>query len=292
MIKDCRQELEASPDLELEYSLREKVPEAYYYLLDFWSKRESDILPLYRAVNYKIELTGANTLGFSYLNKHSLEELVAIHEYLASNLAKGFIELSKSPFASLVLFACKGNGSLQFCIDYCKLNTLTKKNRYLLPLINKTLAYLGKAKIFTKLDIRQAFHRICISPDSEELTAFRTRYRLFQYRVMPFGLTNGPAIFQSYINDTLRDLLDITCTAYLDDILVYSEDELQHEVHVKQVIERLYKAGLQADIKKCEFRVKRTKYLGFIIGTDRIQVNPNKVKVIEDWHYPYTVKGV
>jgi hypothetical protein len=154
MIKDRRQELEASPDLELEYSLREKVPEAYYYLLDFWSKRESDILPPYRAVDYKIELTGANTLGFSYLNKHSLEELVAMREYLASNLAKGFIELSKLPFALLVLFACKGDGLLQFCIDYRKLNVLTKKNRYPLPLIDKTLARLGKAKIFTKLDIR------------------------------------------------------------------------------------------------------------------------------------------
>jgi hypothetical protein len=112
MIKDHRQELKASPDLELEYSLREKVPEAYYYLLDFWSKRESDILPLYQAVNYKIKLTGANTLRFSYLNKHSLKELVTIHKYLASNLAKGFIELSKSPFALLVLFTYKGNRSL------------------------------------------------------------------------------------------------------------------------------------------------------------------------------------
>jgi hypothetical protein len=102
-----------------------------------------------------------------------------MHEYLASNLAKGFIELSKSPFASLVLFACKGNGSLQFCVNYCKLNTLTKKNRYLLPLIDKTLVCLGKAKIFTKLDIRQAFYCICISPDSKELTVFRTYYRLF-----------------------------------------------------------------------------------------------------------------
>ena len=292
MIEDQRQELEASPDPDLEDSLRDQVPEAYHYLLDFWSKRESDILPPHQEVDHKIELTEANTLGFSHLNRHSLEELVAMREYLASNLAKGFIELSKSPFASPVLFARKGDGSLRFCVDYRKLNALTKKNRYPLPLIDETLARLSRAKIFTKLDIRQAFHRIRISPDSEELTAFRTRYGLFQYRVMPFGLTNGPATFQSHINDALRDLLDITCTAYLDDILIYSEDELQHETHVKQVIERLNKAGLQADIKKCEFGVKQTKYLGFIVGTDGIQVDPDKVRVIEDWHYPRTVKGV
>ena len=148
---------------------------------------------------------------------------------------------------ALILFACKADGLLQFYIDYRKLNVLTKKNRYPLPLIDKTLAWLSRAKVFTKLDIRQAFHWIRISPESEELTAFRTRYGLFQYKVLPFGLTNGPAAFQSYINDALQDLLDVTCTAYLDDILIYSEDELQHETHVKQVIERLQAAGLQAD---------------------------------------------
>ena len=95
-----------------------------------------------------------------------------------------------------------------------------------------------------------------MSPESEELTAFRTRYGLFQYKVLPFGLTNGPATFQSYINDTLMDLLDVVYTAYLDDVLIYSEDELQHEAHVKQVIERLRATRLQADIKKCEFNVK------------------------------------
>jgi transposase InsO family protein len=292
LVEDRRQELGATPNAQTEESLRERIPKAYHYLLDFWSKRESDILPLHHEGDHKIELTDENTLGFSHLNKHSLEELVAMRDYLASNLAKGFIVSSKAPFASPVLFARKGDGSLRFCVDYRKLNALTKKNRYPLPLIDETLARLSRAKIFTKLDIRQAFHRIRMDPASEELTAFRTRYGLFQYKVMPFGLTNGPATFQSLINDALRDLLDVTCTAYLDDILIYSEDELQHETHVKEVIERLHKAGLQADIKKCEFGVKRTKYLGFIISTDGIQVDPDKVKVIEDWSYPRTVKGV
>ena len=102
-----------------------------------------------------------------------------------------------------------------------------------MPLINETLAKLSKAKVYTKLDICQAFYRIWISPESEELTAFRTHYSLFQYKVLPFGLTNGLATFQSYINDALCDLLDVTCTAYLDDILIYSKDELQHKTYVK-----------------------------------------------------------
>ena len=93
-------------------------------------------------------------------------------------------------------------------------------------MIDETLARLSRAKVFTKLDIRQAFHRIRISPESEELTAFRTHYGLFQYKVLPFGLTNSPVTFQGYINNMLRDLLDMICIAYLDDILIYSKDEL------------------------------------------------------------------
>ena len=93
-------------------------------------------------------------LGFSHLNKHSLEELTAMRNYLTDSLAKGFIVSSRAPFASLVLFVCKGDGSLRFCIDYCKLNALTKKNQYPLPLIDETLTRLARAKIFTKLDIR------------------------------------------------------------------------------------------------------------------------------------------
>jgi hypothetical protein len=118
-----------------------------------------------------------------------------MQEYLTDNLSKGFIVNNKAPFASLVLFVRKANGSLQFYINYCKLNAITKKNHYPLPLINETLARLAKAKIFTKLDIRQAFYRICILPESEELTAFRTRYSLFQYKVLLFGLTNSLATF-------------------------------------------------------------------------------------------------
>jgi hypothetical protein len=118
-----------------------------------------------------------------------------MRDYLFANLAKGFIVLSQVPFASPVLFARKSNRLLWFCIDYRKLNALTKKNYYPLPLIDKILARLNQAKVFTKLDIRQVFYRIRISPESKELIAFRIYYRLFEYRVLPFGLINSPVTF-------------------------------------------------------------------------------------------------
>ena len=193
---------------------------------------------------------------------------------------KGFIVPSNSPFASPVLFVAKPNGSLRFCIDFRKLNSITKKDQHPLPLIDETLARLSKAKLFTKLDIRQAFHRIRMDPASEELTTFRTRYGTYKCKVLPFGLTNGPATYQRYMNSILLDYLDDFCTAYLDDILIYSDNEAEHELHVMMVLQRLRDAGLQVDIKKTEFHVTRTKYLGFIVSTDGIEVDPEKISAI------------
>ena len=109
---------------------------------------------------------------------------------------------------------------------------------------------------------------------------------------MPFGLTNGPATFQSFVNSIFMDYLDDFLTAFIDDLLIYSENELDHEVHVKKVLERLRQAGLQASINKCEFHTTRTKYLGFIITTNGIEVDPEKTAVVRTWRTPTTVKGV
>jgi hypothetical protein len=129
-------------------------------------------------------------------------------------------------------------------------------------------------------------------PDSEELTTFRTRFGAYKCKVLPFGLTNGPATYQRYMNDVLFDYLDDFCTAYLDDILIYSDNKLEHEYHVRKVLERLRNAGLQIDLKKCEFHVTRTKYLGFIISTDGIEVDPEKISVVKNWKPPIIIKGV
>jgi hypothetical protein len=111
------------------------------------------------------------------------------------NLDKGFIAPGNAPFASLFLMARKPKGGLQFCMDYQKLNVVTKKDHYPLPLVDKLMQRLGKAKVFTKLDIQQGFHQIQMSPEAEDLTTFQTQYGTFKYKVMPFGLTNGPATF-------------------------------------------------------------------------------------------------
>ena len=259
---------------------------------DVFSKTASDILLIHRPHDHKIILEKKSNLRYSSLYKMTTEKLKAVKKYLEKNLHKGFIEPSQAPFTASVLFIWKGNSALRFCIDYWKLNALTKKDQYSLPLVDKTLAWISQAKIFIKLDICQAFHCICMNPESEKLIMFRTCYESYKCKVLPFGLTNRSATYQQYMNNVLFDYLDNFCTAYLDDILIYSDNELDHDAHVHKVLQRLQDADLQADIKKCEFSVKRTKYLGFIISTDGIEVNSEKISAVESWQSPKTVKGI
>jgi hypothetical protein len=199
---------------------------------------------------------------------------------LVKNLYKGFIKANQAPFTALILFIKKPNKGLRFYIDYYKLNSLTHKDQYPLPLIKETLTRLSKARIFTKLDIRQAFYRIQINPKSKELTIFQTRYRAYKYKVLPFRLTNRPATYQRFINNVLFDYLNNFYTAYLDDILIYSKNELNYQEHVYKVLLRLREVGLQADIKKSEFNVYCTKYLGFFVSTKGIKVDLEKTVTI------------
>lgn len=123
------------------------------------------------------------------------DELEVYRKYIIENLYKGFIESSDAPQAAPILFALKVNGGLQFYVDYYKLNAITKKDQYLLPLIDETLLKLAKAKIFTKIDIRQAFYKIRLELDAIDLTTFRTRYSAYKYKVLLFSLTNRPVTF-------------------------------------------------------------------------------------------------
>ena len=164
------------------------------------------------------------------------KELFTIKEYLLENLYKGFIVPNNSPFTSPILFIAKPNSALHFYIDYCKFNSLIKKDQHPLLLIDKTLARIANTKIFTKLDIRQTFYRIYIDPTSEELTTFWTRYRAYKYQVLLFGLTNGPTTYQRYMNEVLFDHLDDFYTIYLDDILIYSDNVLKYENYIKLVL--------------------------------------------------------
>ena len=222
----------------------------------------------------------------------SQDELKVLKKYLKEHLSKGFIQACSSPNASPILFARKPEGGLRFCVDYRQLNAMTIKNQYPLPLIKETLERICKAKIYSKIDIIAAFNRLRMQQGEEWKTAFRTRYGLYEYLVMPFGLANAPSSFQNFINDILHGMLDEFCTAYIDDILIYSNSKKEYQTHIRKVLAALQKIGLQANIDKCEFHVTKISYLGLIISTKGIRMDPKKVEAVQNEETPTCVRDV
>ena len=224
----------------------------------------------------------------------SREELLVLRKTLHDLLDRGFIQASSSAASAPVLFVRKPGGGIRFCVDYRALNAITERDRYPLPLIAETLNSLSQAKWFTKLDIVAAFHKIRIAKGEEHKTAFRTRYGLYEWRVCPFGLTGAPASFQRFINRILRPFLDDFATAYLDDILIYTNGSRKdHMEKVRRVLRALAKAGLHLDPLKCAFATKEVKYLGFIIQAGKgIACDPEKQRAIREWLTPTRITGV
>ena len=222
----------------------------------------------------------------------SKSELGSLRTFIDEHLNIGFIQPSNSPFGTPVLFIKKKDGSLRLCIDFQKLNAITRKDKYPLPLISDLLDAPSKAKIFTKIDLKHAYHLVWIAASNKWKTAFWTQYRSFEWLVMPFGLTNSPGGFQRFLNTIFADLLDIFVIIYLDDILIFSVDKRSHIKHVSEVLWQLWEHGLYTNNKKCEFHSDTVEYLRHIIGPRGICMDEEKVKVIQDWPEPQKVKDV
>jgi hypothetical protein len=272
--------------------LRLQLPTVIQDYADVFSPKKADKLPPHRSYDHEIRLTSDKKLPFRKIYSMSREELQTLRDWLDENLRKGFIRLSSSSVTSPVLFVKKPGGGLRLCMDYRALNEVSVKDRYPLPLIKETLNNLQDIKYFSKIDIISAFNNVRMKEGHEKLTAFLTRFGLFESLVMPFGLTRAPATFQRFINDSLRDYLDQFCSAYLDDILIYSKTREEHEEHVRKVLQRLREAGLYAKLSKCEFFVTETKFLGLIVGRDRFKIDPEKVRTILEWKTPRSATDV
>ena len=165
----------------------------------------------------------------------------------------GFIRPSKSPYGAPILFQKKHDGSLRLCIDYRALNKLTVKNKYPIPWIDDLFDQLGKARWFSKLDLRSGYYQVRVKEEDIEKTACVTRYGSFEYLVMPFGLTNAPATFCALMQRVLHDFIDKFMVVYLDDIIVYSQMLDEHVEHLRQVFSTLRQHQLFVKKEKCVF---------------------------------------
>jgi transposase InsO family protein len=268
------------------------IPLEYQDFTNVLSQHDAEDLPLAREVEHRIDLLEGAELPYGPLYPMSAFELEELRKYLDEAMRRGWIRPSRSSAGAPVIFVPKKDGRLRLCVDYRALNRITKKNRAALPLISEILDRLSTATLFTKLDLKDAYHRIRIRDGDQEKTAFRTKYGHFEYLVMPFGLTNAPATFQSYINECLRGLVDLTCIVYLDDILIYSQDPQDHVAHVRAVLARLQQCGLVVNLEKCAFHVKEIDFLGFIVSTAGIQMDPKRVQAIREWEEPNSIRGI
>jgi hypothetical protein len=164
------------------------------------------------------------------------KELAELKIQLKELLDKGYICPSYSPWGCPALFVKKKDQSLRLCVDYRPLNTITIKNKYPLPRIDILFYQLAGAKVFLKVDLHLGYHQIKIHPKDIPKTAFSTRYRLYEYLVMSFGLTNAPAYFMYLMNSVFMPELDKLIVVFIDDILVYSKNEEEHEQHLRIIL--------------------------------------------------------
>ena len=178
------------------------VPSAYHNLAEVFSVERARTLPPHRPYDCPIDLIPNAILPGSRLYNLSLPEKRAMEDYISSSLAAGVIRRSRSQVAAGIFFVKKKDGSLRPCVDYRQLNAITIKDRYPLPLLSSSFEPLSQATVFTKLDLRNAYHLVRVREGDEWKTAFNTHLGHFEYLVMPFGLTNAPAVFQAFLNDS------------------------------------------------------------------------------------------
>lgn len=249
------------------------VPAEYLDLSLVFSKSRATSLPPHRPYDCAIELLPGTSPPKGHLYSLSSSEREAMDQYIDESLKAGLIRPSSSP-AGAGFFFVKKDGSLRPCIDYRGLNDITIKNRYPLPLMTSAFELLQGAQVFTKLDLRNAYHLIRIREGDEWKTAFNTSMGHFEYPVLPFGLTNAPAVFQALVNDVLRDMVNQFVFVYLDDILIFSPSMQVHTQHVRQVLQRLLENQL-FKAEKCVFHAKSVSFLWFVISTGEIKADPS-----------------
>ncbi|KAL0173711.1 hypothetical protein M9458_029679 [Cirrhinus mrigala] len=266
------------------------IPACYHDLLEVFSKIRATQLPPHRPWDCAIDLLPNAMPPKSKVYPLTIQESKAMEEYIEEAMSNGFIRPSTSPAAAGFFFVEKKGGGLRPCIDYRGLNNVTVKFRYPLPLVPSALEQLREAKIYTKLDLRSAYNLIRIKEGDEWKTAFLTTRGHYEYLVMPYGLANAPAVFQSFINEIFRDILNRFVIAYLDDILIYSKTETEHIEHVKIVLSRLLENQLFVKAEKCEFHVKQTTFLGYNISHQGVEMDDSKIKAVTSWPQPSTVK--
>ncbi len=288
LLKTARNKLEDVNLQELSHEeilkkVKAKLSSKYHDYLDVFDRAMTDQLLSHRFYDHKIELIDERTSSWSHLYHMFDYKLQKMKNYLIKHLNKDFISSSSASYASLILFVEKKNDSLRFCVNYRKLNALTKRDRYSLSLIDETFVRIQESKYLTRLNIIVTFNKLRMHSDSEDLTIFIISFDFYKYHVMSFELINDSTFYQHYMNNVLFDYLHQFCQIYLDDIIIYSKTLKKHKWHVWLVLHRLRETDLQMNINKCKFHVQKIFFLRLLLFIEELKMNLRKVQAVVEW---------
>jgi len=272
---------------------QKQVPREYWEVLDVFSKKSSEHMPLRKPWDHGIDLKEDFPPKKGRLIPLSVDEQKEVESFLDDQLAKGYIQPSISQQTSPVFFIPKKDGKNRMVQDYRYVNDWTIKNNYLLPLISQLVDKLKGCKLFTKMDLHWGYNNVSIHEGDEWKVAFVMHKGAFKPLVMYFSLCNSPTTFQKMMNEIFHNMLDV-CMVYINDLMIFTntDDQEKHDRIVLKVLKQVHDNDLYIKPEKCRFRVTKVDFLGMIVSHDGIKMDPEKVNTILKWPEPTNVKQV
>jgi len=291
---DEKEDWEREEKMEADHrKVEEIVPKRFHKWLKVFGKVESKRMPVRKVWDHAIDLKGdfkASKARVYPLSRNKKEE---VQKFVDEHLKKGYIRPSKLPQTSPVFFVEKKDGGKCMVMDYHRLNKQTVKNNYLLPLITDLVDSMGNKRVFTKMNLRWGYNNVRIKKEDEWKAAFTIHVGSYEPVVMFFGMNNSPAMFQSMMNEILRDMINKgKVAAFMNDVLIETKTEEGHDELVEEVLKRIEENDLYVKPEKCAWRVQKVNFLGVVMGQGKIEMEEDKVAGVLNWPVPNIVQDV